>query len=274
MRTNFYFACKVTQNICIFARENRFFLMKLSKKKYLLSYLSVVLVLAVIRWSFTDVAVLGPSSTDDMEYDSESVTSTVVAAMRSDRPHRILSVASYKTAFPDSNDVQLLAARRWGVNPVKSRQDAEDRKKELVFIGSSPYYKVDPLYQSIPYLVPHAALLLHDIGQTFFDSLYIKGVPLHRFIVTSVLRSQEDVTRLRRFNGNATENSCHLYGTTFDICYNRYETVEPPEGPRRRQVRDDTLKYILSEVLRDMRQQGRCYIKYEVKQGCFHMTVR
>ena len=31
---------------------------------------------------------------------------------------------------------------------------------------------------------------------------------------------------------------------------------------------------ILSEVLRDMREQGRCYIKYEVKQGCFHMTVR
>jgi hypothetical protein len=27
-------------------------------------------------------------------------------------------------------------------------------------------------------------------------------------------------------------------------------------------------------VLRDMRQQGRCYIKYEVKQGCFHMTAR
>jgi len=23
-----------------------------------------------------------------------------------------------------------------------------------------------------------------------------------------------------------------------------------------------------------MRQQGRCYIKYERKQGCFHMTVR
>jgi hypothetical protein len=92
--------------------------------------------------------------------------------------------------------------------------------------------------------------------------------------VTSVLRTEEDVARLRRFNGNATENSCHLYGTTFDICYNRYETVEDPDGPRRREVRNDTLKYVLSEVLRDMRQQGRCYIKYEVKQGCFHMTVR
>lgn len=42
----------------------------------------------------------------------------------------------------------------------------------------------------------------------------------------------------------------------------------------RREVRSDTLKWVLSEVLRDMREQGRCYIKYEVKQGCFHMTVR
>jgi hypothetical protein len=82
------------------------------------------------------------------------------------------------------------------------------------------------------------------------------------------------VVKLRRRNGNATENSCHLYGTTFDICYNRYKTVEDPDGPPRRQVRNDTLKWVLSEVLRDMREQGRCYIKYEVKQGCFHMTVR
>jgi hypothetical protein len=41
-----------------------------------------------------------------------------------------------------------------------------------------------------------------------------------------------------------------------------------------REVRNDTLKFVLSEVLRDLREQGRCYIKYEVKQGCFHMTVR
>ena len=90
---------------------------------------------------------------------------------------------------------------------------------------------------------------------------------MQQLIVTSVLRTMEDVARLRRRNGNATEQSCHLYGTTFDICYNRYQPIERP-------VRNDTLKWVLSEVLRDMRQQERCYIKYEVKQGCFHMTVR
>lgn len=191
-----------------------------------------------------------------------------------ERPHRIMSVPSYKNAFPDNNDVQLVAANRWGVKPVKNRQDAERRKDELVYIGYSPYYNMDPLYSSIPYLVPRAAILLQDIGQAFFDSLQVKGVPLHRIIVTSVLRTQDDVAKLRRHNGNATENSCHLYGTTVDICYNRYQTVEDPDGPKRREVRNDSLKFVLSEVLDDMRQQKRCFVKYEVKQGCFHLTVR
>ena len=145
--------------------------------------------------------------------------------------------------------------------------------KELVYMGSNPYYHVDKLNSSIPYLVPRAAVLLQDIGRAYFDSLQVKGIPLHKLIVTSVLRTRDDVAKLRNRNGNATENSCHLYGTTFDMCYNRYKTVEDPDGPARRMVRNDTLKWVLSEVLRDFREQGRCYVKYEVKQGCFHMTV-
>lgn len=208
---------------------------------------------------------------DYYEAKSQSVTRYVPDG---ERYRRILSVPSYTKAFPDSNDLQLTAARYWGVTPVKNRHDAELRKNELVYIGFSPYYYIDPLYSSIPYLTPRAAILLQDIGKAFFDSLQVKGVPLHRFIVTSVLRTQDDVAKLRRHNGNATENSCHLFGTTFDITYTRYKAVEDPDGPARRVVRDDSLKFILSEVLNDMRNQKRCYIKYEKKQACFHMTVR
>ena len=187
--------------------------------------------------------------------------------LNSKKHHRILSVPNYKAAFPDSQSVQIVAANKWGVKPVKNREDAEARKKELVYVGESPYYHVDKLNSSIPYLVPRAALLLQDIGQAFFDSLYMKGVPLNQLIVTSVLRTEDDVALLQRHNGNATDNSCHLYGTTFDICYNRYHPID-------REVRNDTLKWVLSEVLRDIRRDQRAYIKYEVKQGCFHMTVR
>lgn len=187
--------------------------------------------------------------------------------------HRIFSVPRYVDAFPDSQQVQIVAATRWGVEPVLNRADAEDRKNELVYVQSSPYYHVEKMYRSIPYLVPRAAVLLNDLGRAYYDSLQVKGIPLHQFIITSVLRTKDDVKKLRNYNGNATENSCHLYGTTFDICYNRYKTVMTASEPRR-MVRNDSLKWVLSEVLNDFRNNGRCYIKYEVKQGCFHITVR
>ena len=186
--------------------------------------------------------------------------------------HRIFSVPHFGNTFPDQQDVQILAATKHGVKPVQNRLEAENSKGKLVYVGSNPFFYVDKLNNSIPYLVPRASVLLQDIGRAYFDSLQIKGIPLHKIIVTSILRTKDDVVKLRTRNSNATENSCHLYGTTFDVCYNRYKTVQTTSEPRR-EVRNDSLKWVLSEVLRDMRQNGRCLVKYEVKQGCFHITV-
>ena len=189
--------------------------------------------------------------------------------------NRIYSVPSFRRTFPDLQDVQIEAARQWGVEPVEDRAEAERRKDELVYVGSNPYYTMDGrMSYSIPYLVPRASNLLQKISRNFLDSLAIKGIPLHTLIVTSVLRTESDVRRLRAINGNASPESCHRYGTTFDICYNRYNTVQHPDGPERRAVGNDTLKWVLSEVLRDRREAEMCYIKYEVRQGCFHITVR
>lgn len=236
--------------------------MKISKNKYLLGFSVTVAFLALVKVIFPSVA-----EPVNEEVASQELPINIQPLNSSGEKHRIRGVQNYNKAFPDSQAVQILAAEKWGVLPVKNREDAEMRKKELVFVGASPYYHIDPLYSSIPYLVPRAAILLEDIGKAFYDSLYVKGIPLNQLIVTSVLRSEDDVKKLRRRNGNATERSCHLFGTTFDISYNRYHPIN-------QYVRDDTLKYVLCEVLRDMREQGRCYIKYEVKQSCFHMTVR
>lgn len=187
--------------------------------------------------------------------------------------HRIFSVPHFGNTFPDQQDVQILAANKHGVSPVQNREEAEHSKGKLVYVGSNPFFYVDKLNNSIPYLVPRASVLLQDIGRAYFDSLQIKGIPLHKIIVTSILRTKDDVAKLRTRNGNATENSCHLYGTTFDVCYNRYKQIQTRRQPRR-QVQNDTLKWVLSEVLRDMRDRNRCLVKYEVKQGCFHITVK
>lgn len=189
--------------------------------------------------------------------------------------HPVRGVYSYAQCFPDAQEVQIVAAKRLGVPPVANRKQAENMKDRLVYVGANPYYDIDPLMnKSIPYLVPRASELLQCIARNYLDSLYVKGVPLHKILVSSVLRTEEDVRKLRRGNGNAHEQSCHRFGTTFDIAYNRYVTVQDPEGPRRRTVQNDTLKWVLSEVLRDIREEGRCYVKHEIRQGCFHITVR
>lgn len=270
---------------------------RITKNRYLAGFSVVVLILALVRLIFPSVA--GNHENVEFVHDKGASSVDIVKANRQDtlKPrfitqpqvlpfasffdntgrivkHRINSVPGFSRTFPDNNDVQLVAANTHGVKPVSDREEAERRKKDLVFVGASPYFHVDPLKSSIPYLVPRAAILLSDIGRAYYDSLQIKGIPLHQIIVTSVLRTRNDVEKLRGHNANATENSCHLYGTTFDICYNRYKTVSPSEGRPRRAVRNDTLKWVLSEVLRDMREANRCYVKYEVKQGCFHITAR
>lgn len=186
--------------------------------------------------------------------------------------NKIRGVASYRKEFNDLNPIHLSSARKIGISPIASRDDVEVDSKELLYIGSNPYYNVDKLTHSIPYLVPRASAVLMAIAMNFQDSLESKGLDKHKIIVTSVLRTKNDVKKLRRGNTNASLNSAHFYGTTFDISYNRFS--KPLEGEEDEEIREMKLKLVLSEVLRDMRDAGLCYVKHEVKQGCFHVTAR
>lgn len=195
-------------------------------------------------------------------------------SMKMNNPHNIRGVISYKRSFNDLNAVQLKAAKSLGIKPVADRDAASELMGRLTEIKSCEHYEVDSLTHSIPFLVPRASALLDTIGHAFLDSLENKGLNPNKVIVTSVLRTKDDVKRLRRRNMNASSNSCHSYGTTFDISWKRFAKVEDPEGRPMQDVGADTLKLVLSEVLRDMRKSERCYVKYELKQGCFHITVR
>lgn len=195
-------------------------------------------------------------------------------SIKLNNPHNIRGVVSYKRSFGDLNEVQLKAAKKWGISPIASREDALEIGDKLKEIVSCEYYAVDSLTHSIPFLVPKAAALVDTIGKNFIDSLGCKGLNPNKIIVTSVLRTKEDVKKLRRTNGNASKNSCHFYGTTFDVSWKRFVKVEDPDGRPVQDVSADTLKLVLSEVLRDLRKDERCYVKYELRQGCFHITVR
>lgn len=176
--------------------------------------------------------------------------------------------------FDDLNDVQLATASLIGAPEREDRKDVRAHNKEYVYIGSSPYFDIQELTYSVPYLVPRAAILLDEIGHAFLDSLTAKGLPFHKLQVTSVLRTNEDVAKLTKSNSNATEQSCHRFGTTFDIAYTVYERVNDPDGEQLPAWSAKDLKAILAEVLDDQRRMGTCYVKHENRKRCFHITCR
>lgn len=177
---------------------------------------------------------------------------------------------NYPQLFNDLNDTQLIAARANGTPRPLTIEELEVGKYGLLRIESNKLYKVDPLVHSAPYLVPKAKKFLDDLGEAFQDSLYNRGYDRrHRFIVTSVYRTEDHIKRLRRSgNVNASQNSCHQYGTTIDITYVRFDK---PEDYR---ANDPKLLQLLMQTVYDMQKAERCYVKYERKQSCLHMTIR
>lgn len=117
--------------------------------------------------------------------------------------------------------------------------------------------------------MPKARDLLRDIGAAFNDSLAARGGGSYRVKVTSVLRTRSLVKNLRRRNRNAVDTSAHLFATTFDISYAKF-ICDSLTVPRTQ----EDLKNLLAEVVEAQRARGRCYVKYERKQACFHITAR
>lgn len=212
-----------------------------------------------------------PAADLGTEDDAETTIDSFTAPQCASADFVSAKVWSYPDCFPDSNAVQLHAARLNGVAPMNSRNEVLNSasRHQLSNITSSPYYVIDDLTHSMPYLVPKAQLLLNSIGINFVDSLHSKGMALHLPIVTSVLRTNDDIRSLQHGNGNSVTNSCHCYGTTIDITYNRFMPVDGSTPTRY----DEALKKVLAEVLYDLRAEGRCYVKYERRQACFHLTV-
>ena len=190
--------------------------------------------------------------------------------------HVEIKELDYATLFNDQNGVQLKSARKFGIKQaLKNRDAADEIKDSLVQIKNNSHCNIAKLTHSIPYLTDGAAGLLDMIGKNFLDSLESKGLNPNKIIVTSVLRTQEDIKKLQKSgNPNAVNNSAHCYATTFDITYARYDKIKFKNFRLCESVEPELLKKVLGEVLRDLRKQNKCYVKYEVRQRCFHITTR
>lgn len=179
--------------------------------------------------------------------------------------------------FRDLNDRQLVAAKKNGVAPFASNQLFLEQKDDLVSddrleeVGNRGYYIIDRLTHSHPYLVPEAVDLLDDISDRFGEKLDEYGKGRYYFMISSLLRTGENQKSLSRSNGNASGNSSHLYGTTFDIPYSY--VVKKPFPWIERKVAEANVIRLLSESIGELREEGRCLVVTEKKERCFHITV-
>ena len=169
---------------------------------------------------------------------------------------------NYVKDFDHINDVHLVAATRLGIRPQQSRKDLEKMTSKLVELRDTHYYQILPLTSSSPYLVPRAADFLTALGKLMQE---YNGTS-SRFYISSVLRTLDDVHQLGKVNINASSNSTHCYGTTFDITYSRFDVHGSTTEAK--------LKEDIARALYDLQAKGYCYVKYEIKQPCFHVTVR
>lgn len=179
---------------------------------------------------------------------------------------------NYKVKFNDMQSTQHAVASRIGLpRPPKDRSDAASMRTRLVEIKTNSNYIVDSLTHSVPFLIPSAKRELDAIGDEWADILQRNNLPHYRFYVTSVLRTQEDIKYLQRSgNINSVAQSCHCYGTTFDLAYMRFDKVTRTCD----YMHEDNLKLVLGQVLLNHQRAGKIYVKYEAKQSCFHITVR
>jgi hypothetical protein len=143
------------------------------------------------------------------------------------------------------------------------------KNAKLVELKSNSFYIVDTMFYSYPFLIPSAVKLLDEIGLAFQKKMVNTKMQDARFIITSALRTNQSVKRLRKRNANATKFSAHLHGTAFDIAYDEFLSNDQPTF-----AEINCLKDILAETLIEFKLNEKCWVTYEVNQACFHIVVK
>lgn len=184
-------------------------------------------------------------------------------------PLHLNRVGNYADVFNDSNYVHLESAMEIGIEPLTDTRSHWNLRRPLVKLATCSDYVLDKLTYSVPYMVPEGEAMVREVGRRFRDSLAVRGGGDYRIRVTSVLRTPDAVRRLRRVNRNAVDSSVHQYATTVDISYANF-AASNTDKPRTA----EDLKALLAEVLLAMRDEGKCFVKYERNQPCFHITCR
>jgi hypothetical protein len=179
--------------------------------------------------------------------------------------------------YRDLNAIHLEHAKKNGIAPIGLDKDVKETaakligENKLVKLTDTRYYIVDHLTHSHPYLTPETVDLLDLIGRRFSSKLRENNLGNYRFRISSVLRTRESQKRLGRSNINATNESSHLYGTTFDIGWKKI--YRKTFWGKSHLVADAPAIKLLSETIGELRKEGHLVVVTEMKEACFHITL-
>lgn len=176
-----------------------------------------------------------------------------------------------------NNSYHLKVAKSKGIKkPVSSEkditQDSESKKLYSVLkkLTTNRYFAIQRLSHSIPYAHSDVHDFLDELGERFRQSTINKGLRDYKFYITSVLRTEKDQKKLTKVNANATRNeSAHLYGRTLDIAKTQFLDIRKGEI-----VYSNNLGALLTRELLKMQEEGLCYVLFESRNHCLHITVR
>ena len=124
------------------------------------------------------------------------------------------------------NEAHLAKARELGVSGLNNMDDvyAAVKKGKLVPLYESRFWHIKELKNSVPYVTPDTLCLLQDIGAQFQKNLENENLPVFRFTISSVLRTEEQQKRLIRINRNASRTqSSHSFGTSVDLMFREFD---------------------------------------------------
>jgi hypothetical protein len=164
------------------------------------------------------------------------------------------------------------AAKLRGVKICKNDNDLKNRISEglLVKVRSGSGYTVEKMTYSYPYVTRDSKELIDEIAVRLREKAAQKGLRGVKFYITSMTRRTDNLRNLRRFNGNASANSPHLYGNAFDISYKRFIA-------RKWMLTNCDIKFLkeaLAEVIWQLKSENKCWATYEKVQNCFHVVAR
>jgi hypothetical protein len=167
------------------------------------------------------------------------------------------------SSFPDGVIIHEMAYVREGIKPQQNNSGLVQllRKKVLVEVEDNKYYLIDELTHSMPFVLPKVETFLDDLGKAYEKKCLKENVPYYQFVITSLTRTKQSVKELLGGNPNAISNSAHLKGKTIDISYQKFDGYT-------KQLE------LFIQTLREFRKNDRCYVKFEKKQRCLHITIR